>query len=289
MSDAFRLDGEVAIVTGASKGIGFAIATELSSAGAAVVMCGRNVERGEAAAREVAQGGGRAAFVAADVTREADVDALVARCTELFGPPLVLVNNAGPTDLLHARDVDGPLGAITLDGWDRVMRSTLTSAFLVSRQVLPAMVDAQKGSIINISSVAGLLAVPGFDAYAAGKGGMDAMTRAVAAGYGHLGVRCNGIRVGFIAVDHSDNRVGREKPTLDPDLAKQKQEDWQSAQPPPPGQPRDIAYAARYLASAASAYVTGVTLAVDGGLTCRSLLPWMTPRPEMLATEGAGA
>ena len=208
MPDAFRLDGEVAIVTGASKGIGLAIAGELAGAGADVVLCGRNVERGEAAAVEVAERGGRSEFVRADVTDEGAVEALVSRCTERFGPPSVLVNNAGPTDLLHARDIDGPMGQVALDGWERVIRSTLTSMFLVTRQVLPTMVEAQHGSIINISSVAGLLAVPGFDAYAAGKGGMDAATRAVAAGYGHLGVRCNGIRVGSIAVDHSDMRVG---------------------------------------------------------------------------------
>jgi len=286
MSDAFRLDGEVVIVTGASKGIGLAIAGELAGAGADVVLCGRNVERGEAAALEVAdRGGGRSEFVRADVTDEADVAALVSGCTERFGPPSVLVNNAGPTDLLHARDIDGPMGQVALDGWERVIRSTLTSMFLVTRQVLPAMVEAQHGSIINISSVAGLLAVPGFDAYAAGKGGMDAATRAVAAGYGHLGVRCNGIRVGSIAVDHSDMRAARDKPQLDEELAAFRSRDWQSAQPPPSGHPNDIAYAARYLASPAAAYVNGVTLAVDGGLTCRSLLPWMTPRPEMLAAE----
>ncbi len=287
MADPFRLEGGVAIVTGGSKGIGFAIAAELATAGASVMICGRNAERGDAAGGDIARRGGRCEFVAADVTRESDVEALVARCSESFGPPSVLVNNAGPTDLLHSRDVDGPVGAITLDGWERMLRSTLTGAFLMTRQVIGPMVEQRHGSIINISSVAGLVAVPGFDAYAAGKGGMDALTRAVAAGYAHLGVRCNGIRVGFIAVDHSEGRTGRQKPSLDPELARQKQDDWQSAQPPPPGRPEDIAYAAVYLASRASVYVTGVTLAVDGGMTCRSLLPWQTPRPEMLAQEAA--
>jgi NAD(P)-dependent dehydrogenase (short-subunit alcohol dehydrogenase family) len=285
MEDPFRLDGEVAIVTGASKGIGFAIAQAFTRAGASVMLCGRNVERGEWAGRELTEAGGAARFMAADVTDEADVAALVAGCTDAFGAPTVLVNNAGPTDLLHARDVDGPLGAIFLDGWERVLRSTLTSAFLMTRQVLAPMIASRQGSIVNISSVAGFLALPGFDAYAAGKAGMDAMTRSVAAGYGHLGIRCNGIRVGDIAVDHSDNRVGREKPTLDPEVARLRDADWQSAKPPPAGHPRDIAHAALYLASPASSYVTGVTLPVDGGLTCRSLLPWATPRPEMLLEE----
>jgi NAD(P)-dependent dehydrogenase (short-subunit alcohol dehydrogenase family) len=103
------------------------------------------------------------------------------------------------------------------------------------------------------------------------------MTRAVAAGYGHLGVRCNAIRVGRIAVLHGDATVSSTTEAPTGSAA-----EWRNAAPPPPGRPEDIAYAAVYLASPAGAYVNGVVLPVDGGLSCRSLLPWATPRPEML-------
>jgi len=269
MDPDFRLDGEVALVTGGTAGIGLAIAAAYVASGARVVVCGRDAERGEIAAKEVG-----ALFVRADVTEEDDVRALVQRCRAEHGSLSVLVNNAGPTDLLLTRAVDGPLGQVSLPNWELLLRRTLTSAYLPTRYALEPMVEARRGAIVNISSMAASRAVPGFDTYAAGKGGLEAMTRAVASGYAHLGIRCNAIQVGIIATDHGDQ--GRRRGL---DTAEQSPDAWRKPKPPPAGRPEDVAAAAVFLASGASAYVTGAVLPVDGGVSVMSLMPWQTPRP----------
>ncbi|MFN2537770.1 MAG: SDR family NAD(P)-dependent oxidoreductase [Mycobacteriales bacterium] len=264
---SFDLGGLTALVTGGSKGIGLATAALFRDYGARVVICGRSADVGEQAADTLG-----VEFVRADVSEPADVEALLTAT----GPLDILVNNAGPTDLLHSRDVDGPLGHIEPANWARLINQTLTSAYLPTRAALAAMVERRRGSIVNISSITAALVMPGFDAYATGKGGLEAMTRAVAAGYGHLGIRCNAIRVGAIAVDHGDG--GRSRgvaPDTSPDA-------WRRAEPPSPGRVEDVAHAALFLASAAGGYVNGAVLPVDGGLGVRSLLAWQTPRPEML-------
>ena len=265
MTDPFRLDGRTALVTGGTSGIGRAIAELFRDRGATVVVCGRSEERGAAFTAETG-----IRFVRADVTDEGDVCSLVAACADLS----VLVNNAGPTDLLHSRTVDGPVGTVTPSNWARVVEQTLTSAYLVTHHALPELVRSGSGAIVNISSIAAAQAMPGFDAYAAAKGGLEALTRSVAIGYAHLGVRSNALRVGTIAVDHGDG--GRSRGT-DPDP---RPDAWRRAEPPAAGAPEDVAHAALFLASPAGRYVTGTVLPVDGGMGARSLMPWQTPRPE---------
>lgn len=269
MIDPFRLDGRTAVVTGGTKGIGLAIADVFRERGADVVICGRQEDSGQSVAREKGF-----TFYRADVTDENDVRALVERCVTAHGGIDVLVNNAGPTDLLHTRDVDGPIGEVTLDAWRTLIDRTLTCNYLTTHHALDALARSGTGSIVNISSITAAQAMPGFDVYAAGKAGLEAMTRSVAVGYAHLGVRCNAIRVGTIAVDHGDNNR-RLLPTTDtsPDA-------WRRADPPAAGSADDVAHAALFLAAPASAYVTGVVLAVDGGLGSRSLMPWQTARPQ---------
>lgn len=264
-TDPFRLDGEVAVVTGGTAGIGAAIATLFRDRGARVIVCGRDAERGKAFADTDG-----IEFVGADVTSEADLAGLAVA----VGPASILVNNAGPTDLLHTREVDGPVGEMTPTNWARVLDVTLTGAYLTTHHLLPALIRSGHGAIVNISSIAAAQAMPGFDAYSAGKAGLEAMTRSLAAGYAHLGVRANAIRVGSIAVDHGD---GERRRGVEPDP---RPDAWRRPAPPAAGRPEDIAHAALYLASPASSYVTGVVLPVDGGLGTRSLMPWQTPRPE---------
>jgi NAD(P)-dependent dehydrogenase (short-subunit alcohol dehydrogenase family) len=269
MTDPFQLDGKTALVTGGTKGIGLAIARLFRTRGANVVVCGRSPDSGAAVAAEH-----DLEFQRADVTDEEEVRALITRCESAYGRLDVLVNNAGPTDLLHTRDVDGPIGEVDMQAWRQVLDRTLTCSYLVTHHALDALVRTGAGSVINISSIAAAQSMPGFDVYSAGKAGLEAMTRSVATGYAHLGVRCNAIRVGTIAVDHGDNNQ-RLLPSADtaPDA-------WRRAVPPPAGAAEDVANAALFLASPAAAYVTGVVLPVDGGLGARSLMPWQTPRPE---------
>lgn len=275
MTDAFRLDDHVAIITGGTKGIGRAIAELFRDQGATVVVCGRNDHNG----REFSEATG-IPFLRADVTDEEDVRSLVERTCQDYGDVSVLVNNAGPTDLLHARNVDGPIGQVRPADWRRMLDQTLTTAYLATHYALEPMARRGGGSIVNISSIAAAQGMPGFDGYAAGKAAVEGLTRAVACGYGHLGIRCNAVRVGTIAVDHERGRArpAQAPPKIRKDFAA---DDWRQAAPPAAGDPRDVAHAVRYLASPAAAYVTGVTLPVDGGMTCRSLMPWQTLRPEM--------
>lgn len=160
MVDPFRLDGVSVLVTGGTNGIGAAIATLFAERGAQVLVCGRKAERGAAFAAATG-----IEFVQADVTSDSDVRALVAA----WGDLSVLVNNAGPTDLLHTRDVDGPVGEMTPENWSRILDSTLTSTYLMTHHCLPALVRSGNASIVNISSIAAAQAMPGFDAYSAGK------------------------------------------------------------------------------------------------------------------------
>jgi NAD(P)-dependent dehydrogenase (short-subunit alcohol dehydrogenase family) len=265
VTDPFRLDGETAVITGGTAGIGAAIALLFRDRGARVIVCGRDAERGKAFADS-----NNVEFVRADVTSEADLAALATAA----GQASILVNNAGPTDLLHTREVDGPMGEITPANWARVLDATVTGAYLTTHHLLPALIRSGHGAIVNITSIAGAQAMPGFDAYSAGKAALEAMTRSLAHGYAHLGVRANAIRVGSIAVDHGS---GERRRGVEPDP---RPDAWRRPAPPAAGRPEDIAHAALYLAGPAGSYVTGVVLPVDGGLGTRSLMSWQTPRPE---------
>lgn len=275
----FRLDGEVALITGGTAGIGLATARCFARAGAVVVVCGRDPERGAAAEAEL-KSAGDVRFIRADVTVEDDVKALMTTIRDEVGNLSILVNNAGPTDLLHSRAVDGPIGLIDHAKWEQLMARTVTAVFLPTKHALTVMAKAQRGVILNISSMSAVQSIPGFDAYATGKGAVESLTRAVVASYRHLGIRCNTIRVGRIAVDHGGGlKAGADvaPPDSDPEA-------WRQPSLPPAGSADDIAFAALFLASPAAAYINGVVLPVDGGVTTISLMPWQTPRPEMQAS-----
>ena len=244
------LSGKVALVTGASRGIGRATAVALAGAGAAVVV---NYRGGAEAAQEVAQeieaAGGRATTVQADVSVAADVERLIKATTDTYGSLDILVNNAGiARDNLLLRMKD--------DEWDAVLNTNLRAAYLLTKAVLRPMMRARWGRIISITSVVGLAGNAGQANYASAKAGLIGFTKSVAREMAARGITANAVAPGFIETDMVAN-LGenlREGVLGQIPLGRM-------------GQPRDVAQAIVFLASDAAGYITGQTLAVDGGMT----------------------
>jgi 7-alpha-hydroxysteroid dehydrogenase len=247
--DDFRLDGRVAIVTGAGKGIGAGCALALAEAGADVVCAARTQADIDAVADEVYARGRRALAVTTDVTITAQLENLVARTAEEFGRIDVLVNNAGGS-------LPRPVMATSERSFEMALRFNVTSAFLLSKLVVPHMVDAGGGAIVNISSRSASMVQPCFTAYATAKAALSMLTRAMAPELAPK-VRVNAIEVGGIETDAlahvlSDDSVRAQLVGNTP---------MQRV-----GQPADIAAAVVYLASPASSFVTGKLFEVDGGV-----------------------
>jgi 7-alpha-hydroxysteroid dehydrogenase len=247
--DRFRLDGHVAVVTGAGQGIGRGIALGLAEAGATVVVGARTQADLDEVVARIEETGGRALAVVTDVLVEDDRRRLVDRAVDRFGRLDVLVNNAGGT---------GPRPAMATSErfFDMAMKFNVTAPFLMSQLGAQAMVDtASRGSIVNISSRSSDMVLSSFVAYGAGKAALNQMTRNLAAELAPL-VRVNAIGVGGVATQ------GLEVVLTDDDLRAQFEANTPMGRP---GEPEDIACAALYLASAASSWVTGKLLHVDGG------------------------
>jgi NAD(P)-dependent dehydrogenase (short-subunit alcohol dehydrogenase family) len=267
-----RLQDEVAVITGSTHGIGRATALTFAAEGAAVVVTGRDETAGAEVMERVAELGGRGIFVRADL-QDPDVGTIIFDAVErAFGAPTVLVNNAGSSDLV--RDgTDRAISEIEDESWDRILTVNLTGPMRVTRAALRAMMAAGRGSIVNISSRAARVGVPGIDGYTAVKGAIEALTRSLAVEYAPYGIRCNCIQVSFVQV--VDDRKGR--PTLDADNDDRIKRMILTRG----GQPQDVAHAALYLASNDAEFVTGVVMPVDGGASVVSGMPWVTPRPEI--------
>lgn len=249
-----RLRGATAIVTGGGSGIGRAISLRFAGEGAAVTVVDVTGDRAEATARDIRDAGGAAWAAEADVSRAADVEAMAAGALARHGAVRILVNNAGAStgdDILAMDEAD----------WDRDLAVVLKSVFLCSRAVLPAMLDAGGGSIVNISSVNGLGAY-GEEAYSAAKAGIVNLTRNLAVKYGGRGVRVNCICPGTIRTPIFARELARD-PRLFERLAA-----WYPLGRV--GEPEDVAGAALFLASGDASWMTGATLVLDGGLTAGS-------------------
>ncbi|GLP81520.1 glucose 1-dehydrogenase [Mycobacterium antarcticum] len=247
--DEFRLDGRVAIVTGASQGIGRGIALGLAEAGASVVLGARTKADLDEVVASVEEAGGTALAVATDVLVDEDRRRLVDSAVEKFGRLDVLINNAGGT---------GPRSAMTTSErfFDMAMKFNVTVPFLMSQLAAQPMVDtAGSGSIVNISSRASDMVLSSFTAYGAGKAALNQMTRTLAGEFAPL-VRVNAIVVGGVATQGLDVVLTNDE------LRAQFEANTPMGRP---GTPKDIACAALYLASPASAWVTGKLLHVDGG------------------------
>ena len=250
MSQAAPLTGQIALVTGASRGIGRSIALELAAAGATVVV--NYASSGEAADGVVADieaAGGKGWSHRADVALEAEVEEMVKTVLDREGRLDVLVNNAGITR-------DGLLMRMKTADWQSVIDLNLSGVFLCTRTVSRSMLKARRGRIINITSVVGLMGNPGQANYSAAKAGVIGLTRSCAAEFASRGVTVNAVAPGFIATDMTKDL------NVEPIL---------SAIPlGRMGQPDEVAGAVRFLAAdPAAAYMTGQVLQVDGGMVMR--------------------
>ena len=246
--DRFRLDGKVALVTGAGRGIGAGCARAFAEAGADVVCAARTQAEIDAIAEEIRGLGRRALAVTCDVMQREQLEALVARSIEEFGRIDVLVNNAGgypPVPALRTSE----------KAFEEAFRFNVTSAFLLSRFVLPHMLEKDGGSIVNIPSSAGRIPMSGFVAYGTAKSALSFMTREFAMEFAPR-VRINAIAVGSV----NTSSLG---PFLDDDSRAKMEELTPMARL---GEVEDIAIGALYLASPASSFVTGKVVEIDGGL-----------------------
>jgi len=253
MSPLTRYAGKVAFVTGGGAGIGRAVVQRLASEGAAVVILDWRGEEAEASAEIIAKAGGRALAVAGDAAQESDIAAAIERGTAAYGAITVLVNNV-------ARTLKATVAELTPEDWDREFEGTLKTAFLCTRAMLPLMVKAGGGAIVNIGSINGFTYI-GNPAYSAAKAGLLNFTQAVAVEYGPRGVRANMVSPGTI---RTGTRSWMKRQERDPQIF-EKLARWYPVGRV--GRPDDIAAAVAYLGSDEAGFVNGANLVVDGGLT----------------------
>ena len=247
---AKKLTGKVAVVTGASKGIGASIAKHCAAEGASVIVNYASSRSGaDAVVSEITKNGGRAIAVRADVSKKADIDRLFAETKKAFGRVDVLVNNAGVYEF-------SPLENVTEEHFHKQFNLNVLGLLLTTQEAAKHF-NGDGASVINISSVVSTLAVPGGSVYSASKGAVDALTRSLAAELGSRRIRVNAIRPGMVETEGLQSAGIRES-----DMRKQIE-----AQTPLGriGQPQDIASAAVYLASPESSWLTGETLLISGG------------------------
>jgi 3-oxoacyl-[acyl-carrier protein] reductase len=243
-----RFEGRVSIVTGASQGIGEAIARDLAAEGAAVVLVDVQLDKLEAVVRSIADSGGKAEAHPADVSDAAAVERVVAAVAAAHGRIDHLVNNAGITR-------DGLLMRMREEDWDAVIRVNLKGTFNFSKAVIRTMIAAKYGRIVNIASVAGLMGNAGQANYAASKAGVIAFARSLAREVGVRGITVNAVAPGFIATAMTD--------VLPEDVKKAYLELIPMKKF---GLPKDVASAVRFLLSDDAAYVTGQVVSVNGGM-----------------------
>ncbi len=250
--DRQDLTGRVALITGASRGIGRAIAEEFASHGCSVALAARTPDAIAQVADSINAGGGRALAFAADVTDESTAERLVSETVAALGRLDILVNNAG------GNSFSVPVASMRLSGWGKTMALNVDATVRLIQQGLPHLAASDHGAIINVGSVAGLRGAPMMSHYGAAKAALASLTRSLAVEVAHQGVRVNALVPGWIETDLTDFLRGDEN-TEASVLSRVPMARW--------GKSEEIAQAALFLASDASSFMTGQELIVDGGLT----------------------
>ena len=248
-----RLLNEIAIVTGGGRGIGEAIARMFAREGAAVLIADKDGDSAARVASEILTAGGKAAATTTDVSDSKQVDAMALAVRDTFGPASILINNAGISVFAD------PL-KLTDDEWKKCMSVDLEGVWYCTRAVLPGMLDQGIGSIVNIASIHSFQIIKGCFPYPVAKHGLIGMTRALAVEYGSQGVRVNAVCPSYI-----DTKMNTDwfNTTPDPAATRAAAENWHPLKRM--GTVDEVAYAALYLASRESGFVTGSSLMIDGG------------------------
>ena len=243
-----RFEGRIALVTGASRGIGEAIARRLAAEGATVLAAARTTSGLDRVVADISKAGGRARVLEIDVSEPSSIEKAMKSALEEHGQIDVLVNNAGIAE-------DNLILRMSRDAWDRVLTTNLTGAFLLIQAVVKGMIRRRYGRIVNVTSVVGLMGNAGQANYAAAKAGLVGLTRSVARELGSRNVTCNAVAPGFISTAMTDRMTDQSREGLSGQIPLQRL-----------GSPDDVAGAVAFLASEDAAYVTGAVLNVSGGL-----------------------
>lgn len=249
----FSLRGRVALVTGASSGIGQGLAEALAAAGAAVLLVARRADRLTDTATAITSRGGDAACLECDLANRRQLTECAGKAASVFGTPDILVNAAG----VNMREA---ASEVTPDGWDQTLELNLTAPFLLARALVPGMQKKGWGRIINIASLQSVRAFPNSIAYGASKGGIVQLTRAMAEAWSPGGINCNAIAPGYTPTELTASITSN--PSAVAELASKTMVGRT-------GRVDDLYGAALFLSSPASDYVTGQTLFVDGGFTAK--------------------
>ena len=248
----FDLKGRVAIVTGGNGGIGLGMAEGLAQAGATVMLAGRNATKAEAALAILRKTGSKADFCEADVTKEADCQALVKKTSDTFGRVDILINNDGT-------NVRKQPEQLTLAEWSHVMDTNLTSTFMCSQAAYPALVKSKGGKIVNIGSMLSIFGASFAPAYAASKGGVVQLTKSLASAWAKDNIQVNAVLPGWIETDLTAAAKREVEGLNERVVARTPAKRW--------GKPAELAGVAVFLCSAASDFVTGTAIPVDGGFS----------------------
>ncbi len=243
-----RFEGKIALVTGASRGIGEAIARRLASEGAHVLAAARSLEALARVVSEIEAAGGKASALSLDLADAASIDAAVKAALGAHGEIHVLINNAGVTE-------DNLILRMSRDAWDRVLATNLTGVFLLTQAVIKGMVRKRYGRIVNVTSVVGLMGNAGQANYAASKAGLIGLTKSVARELASRNITCNAVAPGFIATAMTEKLTDAARAALSTQIPLDRL-----------GTPDDVAAAVAFLASDEASYITGTVVNVSGGL-----------------------